>query len=372
MNIRKISIVLAVGLIIASIFASRLLSSKKEDAPAEKDKPKENIPTLRTLKVKNASYQVPVSITGKLQAPNKVEVFAEVGGLLRKTNPAFKEGNRFGRGAVMINIDSEEARLNILSLKSTLLNSLTRMMPDMKQDYPDAFPGWQKYLDNFDINQAIKPFPAPLSDREKYYVITNNIHNQYYSIKSQESRLRKYQIYAPFSGVVSESNINPGALVRVGQKLGSLIDAYTYELEASARLKDISFINVGDKVQLYSDDLSGSWTGTIQRISSSLDEATQSLKVFIRVNGQRLKEGMFMRAKVASKQTESCMKIPRQILLKDDQVYIIDGNQLKLKKVRIVRNIDNDVLVQGLLDDELLVDETSEEFFEGMRAKAKK
>ncbi|MEO1655944.1 MAG: HlyD family efflux transporter periplasmic adaptor subunit, partial [Bacteroidota bacterium] len=343
----------------ASIFASRLLSSKKEDTPKEATSPKERIPSLRTIKVKNQSYQVPISITGKLQAPNKVEVFAEVGGILRKTNPTFKEGNRFARGAVMINIDSEEARLNILSLKSTLLNGITRMMPDMKQDYPDAFLGWKKYLDEFDINKPLKAFPKALSDQEKYYVISNNIHNQFYTIKSQESRLRKYQIYAPFSGVVSESNINPGALVRVGQKLGALIDAYTYELEASARLKDISFLNVGDKVQLYSDDLSGNWTGTIQRISSSLDEATQSLKVFIRVNGNRLKEGMFMRAKVASNQSENCMKIPRQTLLKDNQVFLIDGGKLKLKQVRVVRNIDNDVLVQGLLDDDLLVNETS-------------
>ena len=43
-----------------------------------------------------------------------------------------------------------------------------------------------------------------------------------------EATLDKYTIKAPFNVVVTQSNINPGTLVRNGQKLGEFINTYLY------------------------------------------------------------------------------------------------------------------------------------------------
>ena len=370
MNIRKISIVLAIIVIVGALFAARLMSSKGEEKSTEE--PKVALKKVNTIKIKNRVIDAPVNITGKLAAPQKVEVYAEVSGILRPSARRFKEGNQFAQGAVLISLDAEEASLNILSQKSTLLNAITLMMPDMKLDYPDAYPKWQKYLDEFDVKQTLKPFPEPSSDQEKYYVISNNIHTQYYAIKSQETRLRKYTIYAPFTGVVSESSVNPGTLVRVGQKLGEFINPYSFELEATVSLKDVDKLRVGDVVNLASEDIQGGWKGTIRRISSRMDAATQTVKVFIGLGGDRLREGMFLNGQLASNQIENSTTIPRSLLVNENKVYVLEKSKLKLQEVKIVQFIGNQVVVKGLSDNTVLVNESSKEFYEGMKVTAGK
>ncbi len=367
MKIRQISIVLAVLVIIGAVIASRFLGSKEEEKPEAKPKA---LPKVNTITIKNSNIQAPIIVTGKLVAPDKVELFAEVSGVLLKSSQAFKEGNAFARGNLMISIDDEEARLNMLSQKSALLNAITRMMPDMKLDYPEAYPDWQQYLDKFDVESNLKPLPEVNQDKVRYYVIANNIYNQYYAIKSQEARLRKYRIYAPFSGVVSEANINPGTLVRVGQKLGEFINAYNYELQAAVSVGDLEFMKVGDQVKLTSDNISGEWLGVIKRISNRIDPSTQSVNVFIGVGGKKLKEGMFLSGTIKADEVSQAVSISRNLLNDDNQVFIVENKRLKLQEVKPVRYTGNEVVVKGLKNQTQLVNESSKEFFEGMEVEA--
>lgn len=372
MNIRKVTIVLAVLVIIGAVVASRFLTSSNKGEEKPKAISKKSILQVNTLRVKNRTIDAPITVTGKLAAPNKVEIFAEVSGVLKGGSLLFKEGSQFPRGSILINIDDEEARLNLLSQKSQLLNSITQMMPDLKLDFPDAFPKWQTYLDNFDVNKSLEKLPEPDTDKEKYYVISRDIHNQFYSIKSQESRLRKYHIYAPFSGVVAESNINPGTLVRVGQKLGEFINPYSYELEALVSIKDIDLLKVGDPVRLTSVDISGNWKGTIKRINTRIDPNTQTVKVFIATTGQRLKEGMFLNGEVSANQISNAVSVPRNLLIDADKVYIVEDSRLKLRPVQVIRYSGNNAIIKGLEDKTLLLNESSKDFYEGMEVKPKK
>ncbi|NJO02428.1 MAG: HlyD family efflux transporter periplasmic adaptor subunit [Bacteroidia bacterium] len=309
MNIRKITIVLAVVLIIGAVVASRfLISSRQEEDGESQVVAREKVPKVQVVSVNNRTIQAPIRITGQLAAPDKVELYAEVSGLMQPTRARFKEGIPFAKGALLISLEDEESRFNLLSQKSALLNSLTQAMPDLKLDFPQAYQKWQDYLDNFDVNEPLPPLPETETPKEKYYLSTRNIYNQYYSIRSLEERLKKYKIYAPFSGVVTEANVNPGTLVRVGQKLGEFINANGFELIASMSVKELDYIQVGDRVMLYSDDIQGSWPGLVVRINNKVDTNTQTVEAFIAVSGARLKENMFYRVK--SVPNRSAMPLP--------------------------------------------------------------
>lgn len=367
MNFRKISIVIAIIILVGAVFASRFISSQKEiKAPPP---PQKIIRTVRSEIIKNKTIQAPITLTGKLVAPDKVEIFAEVPGILQNTSARFKEGNVFGQGAVLIQIDSEEARLTLQSQKSNLQNILTQMMPDLKLDYPEDFQLWQNYLDAFSVNKSLAAFPEPSSAKAKYFLISKNIYNQYYSIKSQETRLRKHNITAPFQGVVTQSSINPGTLVRVGQKLGEFINNSSFELEAAVSLKDLNFLSVGDLVELSSEDIAGQWQGTVRRISKSIDPQTQSVKLYIQVNDSRLREGMFMNANIKANQIENAYGIARDLLLGESQVYVIEQQRLKKQTVQVVRFAGSQVIIKGLKEGTRIASESSQEFYEGLEIK---
>jgi multidrug efflux pump subunit AcrA (membrane-fusion protein) len=367
MNFRKVSIVIAIVILVGAIFTSRFISSqKKVQTPSP---PQKSIRSVRSQVVKNTTINAPITFTGKLIAPDKVEIFAEVGGILQNTQPRFKEGNVFGQGAVLAQIDSEEARLTLQAQKSNLQNIITQMMPDLKLDYPQDFELWQKYLNEFSASKPLSAFPEPSGEKAHYFLISKNIYNQYYSIKSQETRLRKHNIIAPFQGVVTQSSINPGTLVRVGQKLGEFINNTNFELEASVSLKDLEFLRVGDLVELYSEDISGQWQGRIKRISKSIDPQSQSVKVYVQIGDQRLREGMFMNGKIKANQIDNAFAIARDLLLGESEVYTIDQNRLKKQSVQVIRFAGNQVIIKGLKEGTVLADESSQEFYEGLEIK---
>ena len=353
MNWRKISIVIGLLILFGGALVFSLLT-KAEDTPVEMAI--EAIPPqkINASKVVIADYAPEIELEGRLSAYNKIDIFAEVGGRLLSTSQPFKVGSRFKKGTTLMNIDREEAKLNLLAQKSTLINSITQMMPDLKIDYPQSFDSWSAYLNNFDLNQALPDLPAPINEQESYFVNSKNLKTQFYNIKSLENRLSKYTVYAPFSGVITEALITPGSLVRTGQKMGSLMELGNYELEATISLDELQFLKVGQKVKLTSDALSGSWTGRIRRIGDMIDANSQSVLAYIAVKGYDLKEGLYLKGFVDGKTINNISRVSADQVVERDYIYGIEDGKLKKYRVEVVYITSDNMYVRGLPDNILL------------------
>lgn len=366
---RKISIVLGAIILLGSIFVLAPKLSKK-DAPPKKEITETVVAReVKVMTVKNGDVNSKLAIQGSLEAFNKVDIFAEVTGTLSNSNKTVKIGNYFKKGAILLDIDREEAKLNILAQKSSLLNAITTLMPDLKIDYPESFQQWKTYIDNFNVEHPIKVFPKPLNDQEKYFIASKNILSSYYSIKSAEKRIQKYTVYAPFSGVITQSNIQPGSLVRAGQKMGELMGTSLYEMKVALNLEDLQFIKTGSKVNLYSDAIPGSWTGTVKRISDQIDPNTQSVIAFIGVSGKGLREGMYLRGDLNSQTIKSAIQIPIDLLVNQNQVYAVKDEKLTLQTIEIVNTNADHAVVKGLTDNTLILKEKIIGAYEGLTVK---
>ena len=106
------------------------------------------------------------------------------------------------------------------------------------------------YTDAFDLKKRTPPLPAFGSDGEKYFLVGRQLLNNYYSLRNLETRLTKFTIYAPFTGIVTEHNINLGALVRQGQLLGRFIKEGNYEVNLSLAVAFANSIAIGQTVNL--------------------------------------------------------------------------------------------------------------------------
>lgn len=348
------------------IFMTKKLASQKK-AP-ERRGPVAGVRVVNTLEVENGKVQSVIPITGKLTAAQKMDVVAEVPGRMLPTRTAFKEGNRFGAGSTLIQLDNEEIRMNLLAARAGFQTSITQMMPDIKLDYPASAEGWQNYLDNLDVNKPLAALPEPKSEQERYFLSGRNIHQQYYNIKASEERLQKYTFSAPYSGIVTQSNVDPGMMVVTGQKLGEFLNPNSYELEAAVSVSDVKYLKLGDKVALRSNNLNEEFEGRIKRISNKIDPATQTLRVFVSVSGPALKEGMYLHGKILSEEVENAIAIPRK-LLEDKQLYVIQDSVLALKPVEVVKISLETAIVRGLKDGQVLLNENLVGAYEGMKVK---
>ncbi|MEL6864403.1 MAG: HlyD family efflux transporter periplasmic adaptor subunit [Bacteroidota bacterium] len=368
--IRKLSIVTALLVLVGAI-ATNLYLSRQKAPPRKKESKEQSLREVEVLEVRNQVVTADLDVQGRLAAFDKIDLFAEVSGTLKDNAKAFKVGTRFAKDALMLSLDDEEARLNLLSQKSTLLNAITQMMPDLKIDYPESFSQWEDYLRQFDPEKGIRAFPTPLNDQEKYFIASRNLYTQFYSIKSAETRLNKYNIYAPFSGVITEANINPGSLVRTGQKLGELMNTSSYELEASISLADLKFVRAGDKVVLYSDAVNGQWTGRVRRVSDQIDANTQTVIVFVGVSGKNLREGMYLRGTVSTSQVKSAFRVDRSLLVNQNSVYAVRNDALELLPVEVLRINGTKAIVKGLPDGTEILKQSFNGAFAGMKIKVR-
>ena len=117
-----------------------------------------------------------------------------------------------------------------------------------------------------------------------------------------------------------------------------------------------------------SNDLSGSWTGEIRRISEAVDPASQSVGIFLEVRGENLKEGMFLEGVIEGESGEELMaEIPRDIVNRNNQVYVVEDSIVRLAKVSPVRYLSQTVWVKGLENGQMVVGESVDEPLEGIK-----
>ncbi|MFT5829362.1 MAG: membrane fusion protein (multidrug efflux system), partial [Urechidicola sp.] len=258
------SIVMAILLLALTFFLASKISAGKKIPEAEIGKV---VKTVFVDTVENRSLNLNMQANGTLEAYRKVDLYAEVQGILKTDGMLFKEGQYYAGGSTILNIDNTEFNASLVAQRSVLFNQLMSAMPDLQLDYPAIYPKWQDYVNNFDVNRSLNPLPAFTTDQEKYFINSRNIVNSYYNIKNLEERLNKYFITAPFSGVVTEALVNNGTLIRAGQKLGAFIDPNQLELTISLSESFKDLVQVGNTVQLSNLEGSQSYSGKVSRIN---------------------------------------------------------------------------------------------------------
>lgn len=353
---RRTTIILSVAIIGIGIAGSMLFASMKE--PPKRKEHTEELINVTVLKVENKDVQIKVPVIGKLIPKEKVEIYSEVSGVMKNTDKDFLEGIRFRKGELMLDINSDEAKQSLKSAKSDLMNLISGALPDLKFDYPDSYKQWYDYLNNFDIESPLKDLPEPVNNREKFFISGKGIYKSFYNIESQEVRLAKYRIYAPFNGVVTKSNIKPGTLVRGGQMLGEFVKAGEYELEVTLGLRDIPFVKVGDNIELYSEVISGNWSGKVSRINNAIDTKTQTVLAYISVNSADLKEGMYLKGNVKTGNTYNAIEISRKLIVDKTNVYLVENNVVKKQEINLIQENGDMVVIKGLKDGAMISKKT--------------
>lgn len=330
---------------VLGVFASRYIASFKENS--ERKAPPPAIRSTEYVEVKNGSLKGEIPITGKLEAKDRIEIYAEVSGNLLASSSNFKEGNKFSAGTALLQIDNSEALLNLQSQRSNFLSTLTRILPDLKLDYSEAYANWKSYVDAYSVSKRLSALPDILG-KEKYFLSTQGVFNQYYSIKSLEARLDKYTITAPFTGTVSSASIKPGTLVRVGQRLGEFIKTGIFEMEAPIDVDYLPYIEVGSEVLLKSNQMAGSYKGIVARVSDAIDPNTQSAKVIIEIDHPDLKDGMYLNGSILTTPFQNAFALTKDQVNDKNETFLIKNGQLKAKVIQPLFVGENEILTNNL------------------------
>ena len=358
--------IIGVVLIIASFFfAKKLIDNKNKPRPVAA----KVVKTVFVDTVKNATIPIVLPANGNLTAKQRVELYSEVQGIFRTGNKLFKPGQTYRRGEALIRIDASEYYASVQSAKSNLYNAIAAIMPDLRLDFPEVFPKWQSYLNNFDLAKSTPELPKMTSEKENYFITGRGIVSSYYNVKNLEQRLSKYNITAPFDGILTEALATEGSLVRNGQKLGEFINPKVYEMEVAISKSFANILKVGEKVSLSNLDKTESYSGTVSRVNGSIDPNTQTITAFIEVAHENLKEGMYLEASLNAKDIEDAIEINRNLLLDDQKIFVVNDSLLDVIPVRPIHFSDTKVVLKDVPNGTIILNRAVPGAYAGMLVK---
>lgn len=345
-----------VALIVVPILIMQILAGMRK-MPERRTPP----PTKRYVKVKKIEYSDTRSgfrASGRLLSTQSVDLISEVQGKIFQGSVPLKKGQSFRRGTLLAKIYSTEAVLALKAKKSRFLNSISNLLPDFKIDFPNSYETWKKFFEKIELNKKLPNLPKIESGKEKIYLASKNVLNDYFMIKSDESRLTKYNLIAPFNGTFTQVMLEPHAVANPGSKIAKMIRTDQLELEVPIEVENIKWINTGEEVEIICNNKNLKLNGKVVRKAGFVENTTQSISVFIQIksnNNKALYQGMYLTANFLGTEMENVMKIPRNAVFNKDEVFVVVDGKLQKKKINIIKINEKNLYFRDLKQGEFIV-----------------
>ena len=383
MNIRKI-LIITVSIVIVLLFgitASISYNSgmsygvtNAETIRSEKAKTAEThqkeVKSVLVTKVKNTRIENRISSTGRVVSLNNITISSEVQGRLIGTN-TFKKGTEIKKGEVIFSVKNTDFKLLIEAKKSVFMRLISVTLADIKLDFSSEYTKWNNFFNAIDFDDNLPEFPTINTAKEKNFIISRSILAEYLSIKSDEEKLNKYTVLAPFDGIITKSYSDVGGNVNPGSPVVDFIRKGDMEIELAVNTSEIKFINIGDLVSF--TDNGKDFTGKVIRKGKFVNTKTQNLSVFtsIAANEGSLYNGMYLSATITTKGTENTFILPRRAIFESNKVFIVGSDKkLKIKTINIISYQGDQVIIDNLENNTLVVSEPLVNTTEGTSVKA--
>ncbi len=362
-NIPKFSFPLLVSA--GTLFAVACSSPKAK--PAEAVSPKDSVSAKRqTFPAAKQKLTADLQVPGELIAYQQVDLYAKVNSFVRKLN--VDVGSEVKQGQLLATLEAPELNSQLAGARSRI-QAMEAAFLASKANYDRLYqtsltPGT---VSGNDIDQAMARKNADSAQ-------LNSSRSAYREITDTRNYL---EIRAPFNGVISVRNVNPGAYVGPSGK-GSDFPLFTLQEQKHLRLVIsvpelyVSYFNnkvpVHFTVKAYPDK---KFTGTVKRLAGALDSRLRSERVEMDVtnNDKKLLPGMVTEVIIPLPSSDSTFVVPKTALVNSTErmfVIKVDSGKAVWVDVKNGRSQGDKVEVYGALrEGDQLVTKASEEIRNG-------
>ena len=191
-------------------------------------------------------------------------------------------------------------------------------------------------------------------------------------LEELEELMKYATLRAPFEGIVTRRNADPGDLIRNASASSGPDSTPLFVIAQTDKVRirvpvperDAPWAGVGDQATVTFQALPGeSFSGKVSRTAGSLDESTRTMTVEIDMenDGGRLLPGMFGEATIVLEEQGDSLVLPAGAVRHDEignsYVYVVDAG--KVRVVEVTLGLDDGNLIQitkGLSGNERVVD----------------
>jgi membrane fusion protein (multidrug efflux system) len=312
-------------------------------------------PEVSVIEVKLAPTTVYDEYVAQTQAPDTIEIRAQVTGLLEQQ--AFADGARVRKGALLYVIDQRPFEAQVAQARATVAQAEANLINARQNLDRNARLIAQHAVSQADYDAAVAQEKATAALLEAQRAL----------LRDAELNLEFTTMRARRDGVMSSSLVKPGALITAQQTL--LATLYSNDpmwvvfsisedvlLELQKRLKHPPGERPDQappfRIRL-ADGTDYALPGRLNFVDAAIDQKSGTLQVRVSVpNPDRLlRPGLFVRVIVPAFESPNSIRIPQravQELQGLKSVYVIaSGDKAEERQVVVSRRVDNDWVVDS-------------------------
>jgi membrane fusion protein, multidrug efflux system len=327
--------------------------------------------SVQTFSLNKGQLTTHMTIPGELRPFQSVDLYAKVNSFVKKL--FVDVGSVVKKDQLLVVLEAPEM------LDAS--NTAAQIIQTNKAYYAASKATYERMYRTSKIPGTISP-----NDLEIAYAKMNSDSSNLEAARSsyhESTNLNRYlEVRAPFDGVISASNLYPGAYAGPAGA-GSVIPLLTLQEQAKLRLviavpeAATDYFKLGDTVHFSVKTLPGKdFTATVTRVAGSLDLQlrTEQLQMDVTNKDKILLPGMFAQVSLTMTNTDKVFVVPESAVTENTkQVFVIRVTNGKTEWVQVKRGRESDGQVEiygPLLEGDQLVNTATDELRSGTQVVA--
>ncbi|CAG5078398.1 efflux RND transporter periplasmic adaptor subunit [Parvicella tangerina] len=332
---------------------TRLLDSLKNGAEID-------YPDVTVASVNEGQFEHYITVQGIVASDEIVQVVPEMGGMITSLPVKKKEGQLVNKGELLASIDNSIISKNVQELQEQI--DLAKYMFEKQQSLYEKGVGTE-----FDLKQAEAQYKSLLKSKE--------------SLKTQQG---KYNIYAPFTGIVEKVDAVQGQMAGPQTPIAMIVGLSDKKIKANISEAYLAYLNKGAKVSAEFAALKQTFEDLkVSRIGSFVDPSSRTIQVEVQLpQSEKLVPNLTSTVKIRDYVDSAALIIPSKVVLKgansSSYVYVtkldteasndsIQRFNVEKRNVELGMTYDGNVIVKsGLEKGEQVVERGKSEVYEGI------
>jgi len=285
-----------------------------------------------------------ITAVGSLSANRYVSVAPKISGRVERV--LVQVGDRVTGGQLLAQLDPRELQEEVKEAEASLKVSEATVkgkdaeLLDLKRKFERTRRLFEK---NFISRQELDTSESErISAAAEVELSRAQIVQMRARLANVKLQLSETQLEAPFSAYVEKRLLDPGAMVKDGTPIVSLVDIGRVKVIIAVVEQNYPRIAVGQEAKVALDSYPGRrFQGKVVRLAPVLSQETRTGEVEIEVDNSAglLKPGMFARVELAINQRRDVLLVPEGALIKTPAghgVYRVNQGESKNPKAELV------------------------------------
>ncbi len=336
------------------------------EAPPPPAKPrKERSTSVTVAEVARQDLVLPVIAEGSIRARHVSDVSFEIGGHVERV--WVEEGERVRKGQWLVRLDNRELQLALEEANSRYLTGLARLV--VEEDGYEGGERAERVLEQQIEELSRLEEKGEISRRERLdrqlevgmtavrdgayrrelIEVRSGLAQARTDAERLEIQIERTVLRAPFAGVVSNLELDPGEHVMAGQKALRVVDDVYLEASVGVLESDLAAVAVGKPALLEIPALGEFLPLTVDVVDPEVAADSRTCQALLRLESddQRIKPGMFVRAAIAGQILPQRIVVPREaIVTRDGRPVLFKVEDDRAKWVYVQLGAQNDELVE--------------------------